>query len=64
MLIFRFIGDGFLRNMVRNMVGTLLEAGRGRLTCEQFAEILAAKDRKMAGPTASPHGLTLYRVNY
>jgi tRNA pseudouridine38-40 synthase len=64
LLVFQFIGDGFLRNMVRNIVGTLLEAGRGRLTCENFAEILAAKDRKKAGPTAPPHGLTLYRVNY
>ncbi len=61
---FSFIGDGFLRNMVRNLVGTLLEVGRGKFSGKDFAAILAAKDRKMAGPTAPPQGLFLKRVLY
>lgn len=60
----QFGGDGFLRNMIRNLVGTMLEAGRGRLTPEEFAGILAAKDRTMAGPTAPAHGLWLKKVLY
>lgn len=63
-LIFQFTGDGFLRNMVRNLVGTLLEAGRGKFPPEKFGEILAAKDRTMAGPTAPAHGLCLNTVFY
>jgi tRNA pseudouridine38-40 synthase len=63
-LIFEFSGDGFLRNMVRNLVGSLLEAGRGKLTAEGFAKILEAKDRTMAGPTAPAHGLFLIKVFY
>lgn len=63
-LTFEFIGDGFLRNMVRNLVGSLLEAGRGKLTGQEFAEILEGRDRTMAGPTAPAHGLTLKEVMY
>lgn len=63
-LTLSFNGDGFLRNMVRNLVGTLLEAGRGKITPEDFAAILAAKNRAMAGPTAPAHGLWLTRVFY
>ena len=47
----QFSGDGFLRNMIRNLVGTLLEVGKGKITPEAFAAILAAKNRTMAGPT-------------
>lgn len=61
---FQFTGDGFLRNMIRNLVGTLLDAGRGTITPEEFAGILAAKDRTMAGPTAPAHGLRLNKVLY
>jgi tRNA pseudouridine38-40 synthase len=61
---FRFSGDGFLRYMVRNLVGTLIWVGAGRLNCEQFANILAGKDRKLAGPTAPACGLFLERVEY
>jgi tRNA pseudouridine38-40 synthase len=61
---FQFTGDGFLRNMIRNLVGTLLDAGRGTVTPKGFAGILAAKDRTMAGPTAPAHGLRLNRVFY
>lgn len=63
-LIFQFTGDGFLRNMVRNLVGTLLEVGRGKYSAEEFGKILAAKDRTMAGPTAPAHGLCLQTVFY
>ncbi len=57
-------GDGFLYNMVRIIVGTLLEVGRGNMAEEDFAGILAARDRAAAGPTAPAKGLTLVRVNY
>lgn len=62
--IVEFIGDGFLKNMVRNLMGTLLEAGRGKICSEEFAEILRAKDRSAAGPTAPPHALFLKEVFY
>ncbi len=61
---FEFIGDGFLRNMVRNLVGSLLEVGRGKTSPEKFAEILKAKKRSAAGPTAPAHGLFLKEVYY
>lgn len=61
---FQFTGDGFLRNMIRNLVGTLLAVGRGTITAEGFAGILQAKDRTMAGPTAPAHGLQLNKVLY
>ncbi len=58
------VGDGFLKNMVRNIVGTLLQAGQGKLSAENFSQILEAKDRKQAGWTAPAHGLTLVQVYY
>ena len=61
---FMFRGDGFLRHMVRNLVGTLLDVGRGRTTVEGFKTILAAKNRASAGPTAPAHGLFLQEVSY
>jgi len=57
-------GDGFLYNMVRNIVGTLVEIGRGRWSCEQIDKILSTRDRRNAGPTAPPQGLTLVCVHY
>lgn len=63
-VIFTFHGNGFLQNMVRILVGTLLEVGRGYWEPEYAAEILAAKDRKRAGPTAPPEGLCLMKVDY
>lgn len=63
-VIFTFHGTGFLQNMVRIMVGTLLEVGRGFWAPEKVEEILLAKDRKQAGPTAPPEGLCLMKVDY
>lgn len=56
--------NGFLYNMVRNIVGTLLEIGRGKLSKGSMQHILLLKDRKKAGPTAPSHGLCLMKVNY
>lgn len=61
---FSFSGDGFLRNMVRNIVGTILDAGKGKISPAQFADILQARDRNSAGPTAPAHGLVLKEVFY
>jgi len=57
-------GPAFLKNMVRIIAGTLLEVGRGRLRPDDIPEILAARDRSLAGPTLPPHGLTLVSVTY
>ena len=57
-------GDGFLYHQVRNMVGTLIEIGRGHWPPERVGEILAARDRRLAGPTAPPQGLCLEWVRY
>ncbi len=59
-----FEADGFLYRMVRNITGTLLEVGKGKLTAAAVAEILASKERKSAGPTAPASGLYLVRVCY
>lgn len=63
-LILEFTGDGFLKNMVRNLVGTLLEAGRGKISTAEFEGILNAGNRSMGGPTAPAHGLFLIEVFY
>ena len=57
-------GDGFLYNMVRNLVGTLMLVGRKKLSVTDIPKILAAKDRTIAGPTAPAAGLTLMNVEY
>jgi tRNA pseudouridine38-40 synthase len=57
-------GDGFLYNMVRNIVGTLVEIGRGRWKPEKIKEILEAKDRTAAGQLAPPQGLCLMWIKY
>lgn len=56
--------DGFLYNMVRNIVGTLVEIGRGKIKPEDIRAIMDAKDRKAAGPTAPAKGLCLVKVRY
>ncbi|MCD6416428.1 MAG: tRNA pseudouridine(38-40) synthase TruA [Planctomycetes bacterium] len=56
--------DGFLYNMVRIIVGTLLEVGQGKMTPDEFADVLSARDRRAAGPTAAARGLTLMQVRY
>jgi tRNA pseudouridine38-40 synthase len=56
--------DAFLRHMVRNIVGTAVEAGKGKITPMDMERILESRDRKLAGPTAPARGLFLERVNY
>lgn len=56
--------DGFLYNMVRNIVGTLIEIGRGKLKKRELKKILLAKDRRFAGPTVPAKGLCLLEVKY
>ena len=64
MLIYEVAGNGFLHHMVRNMVGTLVEVGQGKLEPNGIIRILHARDRTMAGPTAPAQGLCLVRVEY
>ncbi len=64
MLLYEVTGKGFLHHMVRNMVGTLVEIGRGKLDPGDIVPILHARDRTLAGPTAPAQGLCLVRVEY
>ena len=57
-------GNGFLHHMVRNLVGTFLEIGRGRLPAADMPRILDGRDRRLAGPTAPANGLCLMQVLY
>ena len=63
-LLFEIEGNGFLRFMVRNVVGTLVDVGLSKITPADFRRILLAKDRNLAGKTAPAHGLFLMRVKY
>ncbi|MDK2821177.1 MAG: tRNA pseudouridine38-40 synthase [Clostridia bacterium] len=63
-IYFDITANGFLYHMVRNIVGTLVEVGRQHIKPENIAEILAAKCRQKAGPTAPPQGLCLEKVDY
>lgn len=63
-IIVRITGNGFLYNMVRIIVGTLIRVGRGFYEPEQVKTILEAKDRKAAGITAPPQGLVLTEIRY
>jgi tRNA pseudouridine38-40 synthase len=62
--IFTIEADRFLRNMVRAIVGTLLEVGRAKMTIEQFREIIEAKNRCKAGTSVPAQGLYLVNVQY
>ncbi|MEJ0055449.1 MAG: tRNA pseudouridine synthase A [Bacteroidota bacterium] len=64
LLVFTITANRFLRGMVRAIVGTLLEAGTGKITLENFKQILKSKDRKKAGMNAPPEGLFLVSVKY
>lgn len=59
-----FLGTGFLRYMVRNIVGTLIQIGEGKIKSEEIIDIINAKDRRKAGITANPEGLYLKDVFY
>jgi tRNA pseudouridine38-40 synthase len=64
LLLFHIEADGFLRYMVRNIVGTLVDVGLEKLTPRDFKRILDCKDRSQASATAPAQGLTLVKVNY
>ncbi|NBX93953.1 MAG: tRNA pseudouridine(38-40) synthase TruA [Proteobacteria bacterium] len=61
---FEIEGNGFLKQMVRAIVGTLLEVGTGKKKPEEIPDIIESRDRRLAGHTAEPRGLCLVRVNY
>lgn len=63
-VIFEVCGDGFLYNMVRIMVGTLLRVQQGKIRADAITQIIEGKNRKLAGPTAPPQGLYLQKVFY
>jgi tRNA pseudouridine38-40 synthase len=63
-LFFEIEANGFLKQMVRAIVGTLVEVGKGRISVEGFKKILASRERSKAGPTAPARGLFLKRVQY
>ncbi|MGG1572154.1 tRNA pseudouridine(38-40) synthase TruA [Fictibacillus sp. NRS-1165] len=63
-ILFKVSGSGFLYNMVRIMIGTLLDVGQGRIKPQEIGEMLKKKDRSAAGKTAPPHGLYFYQVTY
>jgi len=64
LLVYEITGDGFLRHMVRTIVGTLVEIGRGRQSAAWMGEVVASRDRARAGPTAPAAGLFLAGVEY
>jgi tRNA pseudouridine38-40 synthase len=64
LLIYRVRGNGFLHHMVRNLVGTMIDVGRGQLALDDIPRILAARNRSEAGPTAPARGLFLHSVEY
>ncbi len=64
LLTFRITADAFMRNMVRILVGTMLEAANGRRSIDSFTQLLKGATRDEAGDTAPPHGLYLEKVSY
>jgi tRNA pseudouridine38-40 synthase len=63
-LYFTVVADGFLKHMVRTIVGTLVEVGKGKISGEEFKQIIESRDRRKAGVTAPPQGLFLVGVEY
>jgi len=63
-LVFTIKADRFLRNMVRALVGTMVEVGAGKMNVKQFEEIILAKDRCKAGKSAPAKGLHLVDIEY
>jgi tRNA pseudouridine38-40 synthase len=63
-IIFLFEAEGFLRHMVRNIMGTIVEVGKGNMHIDEFEKIFRSKDRRNAGIKAPPQGLFLKKVNY
>lgn len=63
-LTYEVRGSGFLHHMVRNLIGTLIEVGRGALEASEIPAILAARNRSLAGPTVPAQGLCLWKVEY
>ncbi|MDZ7704339.1 MAG: tRNA pseudouridine(38-40) synthase TruA [Trueperaceae bacterium] len=63
-LTLEIVADGFLRNMVRAVVGTLLWVGEGRRRPDDIATLLASRDRRLAGPNVPPHGLYFAEAGY
>ena len=63
-IVLTFVGNGFLYNMVRILVGTIIEIGRGERERDAIKSILAARSRQFAGKTAPPQGLVLWSVSY
>lgn len=64
MMVFTITADRFLRNMVRAVVGTLVEVGRGKISVEEFEQIILKKDRCSAGTSMPPQALFLWKVDY
>ena len=64
LLIFTITADRFLRNMVRAIVGTLVELGRGKIDLEDLDRIILSKDRRAAGYSVPANGLFLVSINY
>jgi tRNA pseudouridine38-40 synthase len=64
LLVYRIEATAFLKHMVRNVVGTLVEIGRGERPVAAMSEVLASRDRRRAGATAPAHGLVLVAVRY
>jgi len=63
-VLFDVVGNAFLYNMVRAIVGTLIQVGRGKITPHEFQDVLATRDRTFAGPNVPAHGLCLVQVRY